>query len=74
MSISKPGCMDVLCTTYQCMLEEKVISEVLEGEEKSIYTWKAANLTQFWGKTLEDGIKGKLGADKPDMMVTLKVW
>ena len=72
--MSKPGCMEVLCTTYQCMLEEKVISEMIEGEKQSIYTWKAANITEFWGKTLQEGINGKLGADKPDMMVTGKVW
>ena len=66
--------MEVLCTTYQCMLEEKAITEMIEGEENSIYTWKASNHTDFWWKTLEEGINGKLGADKPDMMVTVKVW
>ena len=74
VSLYKPGCMEVLCTTYQCILEEKAIAGVIEGEEKSIYTWKASNHTDFWRKTLEEGINGKLGADKPDMMVTVKVW
>ena len=30
-----------------------------------IYTWKGSNYSMFWGKTLEEGIKGKLGAIKP---------
>jgi hypothetical protein len=66
--------MEVLCTTYQCMLDKKTITELREGEEKSFYTWKPANFTEFWGKTLEEGINGKLGADKPDMPAALKVW
>ena len=74
ISRSKPGCMDVMCSTYQCMLEEKVITELQEGADKFIYTWKPANSSEFWGKTLEEGINGKLGADKPDILVTVKVW
>ena len=59
------GCMDMMCTTHQCMMEEKVITALNKGEDNSMYGWKPANFTEFWGKTLEEGINGKLGADKP---------
>ena len=73
VSTDKPGCMEVLCSTFQCLLEEEVMTELMEGEEESIYSWKPANFSEFWGKTLEDGINGKLGATKPDLRVTKKV-
>ena len=74
VSQTKPGCMEVMCSTDKCMLEEEVIHELEEGERRSLYTWKPGNATQFWGKTLEEGIKGKLGAERPDIRVTKKVW
>ena len=73
VSTDKPGCMEVLCSTFQCLLEEEVMAELMKGEADSIYTWKPANFSEFWGKTLEDGINGKLGATKPDLRVTKKV-
>ena len=65
--------MEVLCSNLQCMLEKKTMEEQQNGAHQYIYTWKPSNYTEFWGKTLEEGIKSKLGADKPDEMVTSKV-
>lgn len=72
ISQEKPGCMEVLCSNLQCMLEKKTMEEQQNGAHQYIYTWKPSNYTEFWGKTLEEGIKSKLGADKPDEMVTSK--
>ena len=67
MSRTKPGCMEVLCTTNKCMVEENIIAELKEGAKTSLYTWTPANYTEFWGKTLEEAITGKLGTEKPNM-------
>ena len=65
--------MEVMCTTNQCMLEEKTMAELKDGEEGSLYSWKPANYTEFWGKTLEEGSRGKLGAEEPDITAAMEV-
>ena len=65
--------MEMLCTTYKCMLGEKAMAEMQEGNEKTLYTWKPANISKFWGITLEDGINKRLGAEKPEISPALKV-
>ena len=65
--------MEVVCTSNQCMLQEEAIKEMQVLEERKLYSWKHANVSEFWGKTLEEGINGKLGAEKPDISAALKV-
>ena len=65
--------MEVLCTTNKCMLEEQTMEELRKGEESSLYTWRPGNHTDFWGRTLDEGIKGKLGAEKPILPTAVKV-
>jgi len=72
VSSSQPGCMEVLCSTHKCLVEERVLSELTQGAAQSLYTWTPANYTQFWGKSLQEGIKGKLGAKKPELLETLR--
>ena len=48
-------------------------AELKDGEERSLYSWRPANYTEFWGKTLEEGIRGKLGAEEPDIPAAMKV-
>ena len=55
------------------MLGEKVMAEMQEGNEKSLYTWTPANISKFWGITLEDGINERLGAENPEVSAALKV-
>ena len=52
------------------MLEEKIITEM---EGNSTYSWKPTKYVEFWGKTLEEGINGKLGAEKPNIPAALEV-
>jgi len=65
----KPGCMEVLCSTDQCLVEESVLQEVREGEEGGLYSWRPSNYSDFWGRTLEDGVNGKLGSLTPQPML-----
>ena len=65
--------MEVVCTSNQCMLQEEAINEMQALEERKLYSWKPANVSEFWGKTFEEGINGKLGAEKPDISAALKV-
>ena len=50
------------------------MKELEDGERTSLYTWKPSNFSEFWGKTLEDGKNGKLGAKRPEVPVTEKVF
>ena len=74
MSRVKPGCMEVMCSTNKCLLEEEVMKELEDGERTSLYTWKPSNFSDFWGKTLEEGKKGKLGANRPEVPAPEKVF
>ena len=73
ISQSKLGCMEVMCSINQCMVEKNVFTELKKGAVMSLYSWKPANFTEFWGKTLDEGINGKLGADKPEWVKASKV-
>jgi len=68
-SATYPGCMDVVCTSHTCLLEEEIITEM---EGNSTYSWKPAKIIDFWGKTLEEGINGKLGSEKPNIPAALR--
>ena len=68
-----PSCMEMICTTYRCMLEENAMAELHAENENSLYTWKPANISKFWGITLEDGVNERLGAEKPDVSTASKV-
>ena len=65
--------MEVICTSYQCLLEETRMTRIQEGYQNNLYTWTPANTSLFWGITLEDGINERLGAVKPDVPAALKV-
>ena len=62
--------MEVLCTTSQCLVEGEVVEELREGEGRGLYNWRPSNYTQFWGRSLEEGVRGKLGALRPHAMVS----
>ena len=67
-SMSQPGCMELLCERNQCLVEEEALRELEAGRD--IYTWRPANYSQFWARSLKDGISKKLGAIRPDYPVT----
>jgi hypothetical protein len=39
------------------------------GCRDGLYSWVGANYSAYWGRTLEEGIKKRLGAFRPDFPV-----
>ncbi|XP_053566370.1 tubulointerstitial nephritis antigen [Bombina bombina] len=50
-----------VCTDHVCLVRDDLIEEI----NKNDYGWKAASYSQFWGLTLYEGIKYRLGTIKP---------
>jgi hypothetical protein len=42
---------------------------VRPGCRDGLYSWVGANYSAYWGRTLEEGIKKRLGAFRPDFPV-----
>jgi len=36
---------------------------------EGLYSWAGSNYSAYWGRTLEEGIKKRLGAFRPDFPV-----
>lgn len=73
VSTLKPGCMEVFCSREQCLVEPDVVQEINRGADTGVYGWRARNYTEYWGRTLEEGVKGRLGAIRPDYPVSNQV-
>ncbi|XP_071965121.1 uncharacterized peptidase C1-like protein F26E4.3 [Antedon mediterranea] len=54
------------CEMNACLIRENVIDKVNGNTENG---WFADNYTVFWGKTLESGVRFRLGTMKPDETV-----
>jgi len=55
------SCMQVTCTEDVCMVDEDLLDEI----SRTSGSWKPSNYSQFWGKTVEEGVLGRLGAEWP---------
>ncbi|CAJ0587013.1 unnamed protein product, partial [Mesorhabditis spiculigera] len=53
------------CQRAACLIQEEVYEQVKDGR----YSWKPTNYSHFWGKTLEHGIKFRLGTLFPEQSV-----
>ncbi|XP_040985271.1 tubulointerstitial nephritis antigen-like isoform X1 [Aquila chrysaetos chrysaetos] len=53
------------CEDHACLMDGELIDAVNRGN----YGWRAANYSQFWGMTLEDGIRYRLGTFRPSPTV-----
>ncbi|NXO32417.1 TINAL protein, partial [Cisticola juncidis] len=53
------------CEDHACLMDGDLIDAVNRGN----YGWRAANYSQFWGMTLEDGIRHRLGTFRPSPTV-----
>uniref|UniRef100_A0A8D2MCM5 SMB domain-containing protein n=1 Tax=Zonotrichia albicollis TaxID=44394 RepID=A0A8D2MCM5_ZONAL len=53
------------CEDHACLMDGELIDAVNRGN----YGWRAANYSQFWGMTLEDGIRHRLGTFRPSATV-----
>lgn len=58
---------EVLCDENRCLVEPDLVEEVnLHGQSLG---WKARNYSEFWGRTLKDGVELRLGTLKPSRSV-----
>ncbi|KAM8776898.1 tubulointerstitial nephritis antigen isoform 2-T2 [Rhynchonycteris naso] len=53
------------CSQHVCLVEPELIEYVNKGD----YGWTAQNYSQFWGMTLEEGFKHRLGTLPPSSML-----
>ncbi|CAG9531052.1 unnamed protein product [Cercopithifilaria johnstoni] len=53
------------CDDAPCLIQEDLLLKVQHGR----YTWTARNYSEFWGRTLEDGIRHRLGTLFPERSV-----
>ncbi|KAK3089104.1 hypothetical protein FSP39_000846 [Pinctada imbricata] len=53
------------CTNHICLIQPDLLRKINDGQ----FGWKAGNYSSFWGKTLDDGIRYKLGTLPPDTAV-----
>ncbi|KFQ14459.1 Tubulointerstitial nephritis antigen-like, partial [Leptosomus discolor] len=53
------------CEDHACLMDGELIDAINRGN----YGWRAANYSQFWGMTLEDGIRHRLGTFRPSPTV-----
>lgn len=56
-----PTVYEFVCEQNVCLVRPELISSVNKGN----YGWRASNYSFFWGKTLEEGIRYRLGTFKP---------
>ncbi|XP_027794071.2 tubulointerstitial nephritis antigen [Marmota flaviventris] len=53
------------CSQHTCLVRPELIEHVNQGD----YGWTAQNYSQFWGMTLEEGFKFRLGTLPPSPML-----
>lgn len=49
------------CEQHACLIEDDMIQEINRRD----YGWRAANYSQFWGMTLDEGLRFRLGTKRP---------
>ncbi|XP_059810269.1 tubulointerstitial nephritis antigen-like [Hypanus sabinus] len=53
------------CEQHACLINEEMIQSINHGD----YGWEASNYSQFWGMTLDEGIRYRLGTRRPSSTV-----
>ncbi|XP_046738484.1 tubulointerstitial nephritis antigen-like isoform X2 [Diprion similis] len=59
---------EMLCETNPCLVEPDIIDTV--NFENDRLGWRAENHSEFWGRTLADGMQLRLGTKNPSQYVT----
>ena len=66
--------MELLCEKNDCLLNERSILELESGFRSGQYSWRPSqNYSDFWGKTLAEGVSKKLGTFRPQQPVSARV-
>lgn len=58
---------EVLCEDNRCLVEPELIDEV--NLQSNYLGWRAENVSEFWGRSLEDGVLLRLGTLNPSKYV-----
>ncbi|XP_041068037.1 tubulointerstitial nephritis antigen-like [Carcharodon carcharias] len=53
------------CEQHVCLINQEMIRKINQGN----YGWRASNYSQFWGLTLDEGIRYRLGTRRPSTTV-----
>ncbi|XP_051527226.1 tubulointerstitial nephritis antigen-like [Myxocyprinus asiaticus] len=53
------------CEHHACLIEDDMIQEI----NRRGLGWRAANYSQFWGMTLDEGLRHRLGTQRPSRTV-----
>ncbi|XP_036411414.1 tubulointerstitial nephritis antigen-like [Megalops cyprinoides] len=53
------------CEQHACLIEGDMIEWINRGH----YGWRAGNYSQFWGMTLDEGLRYRLGTQRPSRTV-----
>ncbi|XP_017550685.1 tubulointerstitial nephritis antigen-like [Pygocentrus nattereri] len=53
------------CEQHACLIEPDMIQAVNRGN----YGWRAANYSEFWGMTLDEGLRYRLGTQRPSRAI-----
>uniref|UniRef100_A0A8C1EHI7 Tubulointerstitial nephritis antigen-like 1 n=2 Tax=Cyprinus carpio TaxID=7962 RepID=A0A8C1EHI7_CYPCA len=59
-----PNCKFSGCH-YACLIEDDMIHEI----NRRGYGWRASNYSQFWGMTLDEGLRYRLGTQRPSRTI-----
>lgn len=59
----------MLCEENRCLIEPELMEELnLQG---STLGWQAGNYSEFWGRTLREGVELRLGTLNPSQSVSV---
>ena len=50
-----------MCETEECLIDIKVYDNLIQSQ--TTLDWIPSNYSQFWGRTLQEGLNGKLGTE-----------
>uniref|UniRef100_A0A9J8CBL1 Tubulointerstitial nephritis antigen-like 1 n=2 Tax=Cyprinus carpio TaxID=7962 RepID=A0A9J8CBL1_CYPCA len=53
------------CELHACLIEDDMIQEI----NRRGYGWRATNYSQFWGMTLDEGLRYRLGTQRPSRTI-----
>lgn len=59
--------LEFLCSEKPCMIREEVIDHVNRGH----FGWRSSNYSFFWGLSLADGVRHRLGTLRPSSTVQM---
>lgn len=65
ISDARAGCMRMVCSMQQCVLDPRVSRELEAGARSGLYSWTPGNYSTMWGLTLLQFITNNLNTVKP---------